>query len=194
MTRATGYTLRSPISLPIGATPNNLPDKYKDLYGIFQNFHSSLYNILGGLQNYAGIHNMNPSQGAGVDLGSTVTSNFGSRIYPLAGEALAAGDFVTINASGKAVKSTHATGFVGCVTSTKAAVLDDPVEVTCGFACIRELIGGLTTGTTYYLSSATPGRLMAGTFIPYDAITGGRAIPVGKALSPTVLLMNAVMV
>lgn len=104
-------------------------------------------------------------------------------VIAVASEALASGDFVNLFLSGGVLKARkadataagkEANGFVlaAVLITANATVYQDSTNTSCT---------GLTIGTTYYLSAATPGL---GVAVPPSA-TGNVVQTLGKAIAAT---------
>lgn len=99
-----------------------------------------------------------------------------------AGEALTAGDYVTIDGAGEVVRASAASGGNSAVGYVKDSVTSGS-SVTVYFEGTNDAVSGLTPGATYFLSDTTPGGVT--TTIPTDA--GEIVQKIGIAISATAL-------
>ena len=99
-----------------------------------------------------------------------------------AGEALTAGDYVIIDASGEVVRASAASGGNAAVGYVKDSVTTG-ASVTVYFEGTNDALSGLTPGASYFLSDTTPGGIT--TTIPTD--TGEIVQKIGLAISATSL-------
>ena len=122
-----------------------------------------------------------------ADLAKSGTPSLASVLPPannkitglLAGEAIAAGDACYIKSDGKVWPSTGAAATAPAVVdgyAPAAAAVGEAVTLISGV--VFRYGAGLTPGTPYYLSGATPGAIA-------DATSTGGTVVIGRAIDAT---------
>lgn len=167
-----GYALISPISVAIPKAPVDLPvEDQRKLTALY----TSIYTILEGLRDYAGIGNWSSAHVASMDPEDFTWAGLNNRIYLEAAEAIDTNDIVDINSSGQAVK---ASGSNVCgMMIGKSVAAGAKCEVLMFFGVVKNF-SGLTPGAKYYVGGI-PGKLA----------TSG-VVPVGKAISTKAMFIN----
>lgn len=172
MSRDTGWSLISPVSLAVPEQPVDMaPEDQRK----FQNIYTSLYTLVGALRDYAGIGNWSKAHIESLAVGATCYAGLQNRVFLEAAESIETNDIVEINSAGKVIKS-MSSNVCGMMIG-KNVTTGNKCEVMLLFGIVKNFTG-LTPGSKYYVGGV-PGKLS----------TGG-TIPVAVAISSSALFLN----
>lgn len=165
--------------------PDGLP---KELYPEFQALHLAIFSLLRGISQYAGIDAPSSDIWSSLSYSDTILTGNATRMYVVAGVTIARGQAVNLYLSGGILKvrladADSATTMMHGVANS-AGSAGDIIEIN-WLRGLLDSVGGMTTGTLYYLST-TAGAVQSAR--PSGA---GQIIQAaGVALNATTLLFD----
>ena len=157
------------------------------LYSDFLVVHRAIRNLLDGVSRLSGIDPPAEDEWSQLPVSATLLSGNLTRMYPIATEAIAAGQAVNLIDSGglKArLASANSASTLAHGIATTAALAGSPVEMNWLRALVSS-VGGMTTGALYWLSP------VAGSIQDVaPTVAGTIQQPIGLAASPIQLIMD----
>jgi len=150
--------------------------------------HTAIKNLADLVSQYTGIDAPDSSEWAATPASATILTGNATRLYPVADVAINPGQLVNLFNSGGVVKARLA-------SASSAATMAHGIANTAGvpgsnfemqwLRCFTQLIGGMTPGTLYYVST-TPGAVQSAAPVAGGTIRQ----PAGLALAASQLILD----